>query len=189
MCNPASFVVTKDSVLFSKFSDSHEVILEENNLRDDSLNPAFVRVEITPPRRDFSRPFSEWRYITDQDLIPDWYSRGEAEAACRARLSAWARHHLKVVGQGVFGDGVTKGLVAYNGDLDLRGADIRILPDGLTVEGHLILTRTRIEKLPNNLTVGGELSISYTGITEIPRDLTVRGGICAFGIYMTNSGR
>jgi len=182
MCEPASFIVTRHDVLYSRVSDHHDIILAEHDIRDDSLNPAFVRVEVTPPRMDFLLPFDEWEFRTDQDLLPDWYSRGEAEAACRRQLPAWAEHHLKVVGQGVFGDGLTKDLIAYDGNLGLRWTRIRRLPDGLTVEGDLDLGYTKIEKLPNDLTVGRNLNIYYTKIDEFPENLKVGGDLNAWGV-------
>jgi len=182
MCKPASFIVTRHQALFSRVSDHHDIILFEHGLRDDSFTPQFVRVEITPPDLDFSRPFSAWKFKTDQDLLPDWYDPEEAEAACRRRLPLWVRHHLEILGQGVFGDGVTRDLIAYNGNLNLRGTSIRRLPDNLTVEGKLHLHYSKIEELPTNLTVGCDLNISHTGITEIPRGLTVGGNFYAFGV-------
>jgi len=182
MCNPASFILTKDNVLFSRTSDSHDVIIADNYFRDDFFTPQFVRVEVTPPDRDFSRPFHEWRFRTDQDLLPDWYDPEEAEAACRRRLPLWARWHLKIIGQGVFGDGVTRDLIAYNGSLDLCETNIKYLPDDLIIEGDLYLEYSRIKKLPNNLTVGYTLNISYTWVTEIPEGLKVGGSLFASGI-------
>ena len=52
------------------------------------------------------------------------------------------------------------------GFLDLRGAQITTLPDGLTVGGYLDLEGTQITTLPDNLTVGGYLDFRDTRITN-----------------------
>ena len=49
MCTPASFVLTKDRVFWSKKSDSHEDIIEEYKLNPDGIRgPNIVRVKISP---------------------------------------------------------------------------------------------------------------------------------------------
>lgn len=64
-----------------------------------------------------------------------------------------------------------------NGDLDLSGTSITVLPDNLTVNGFLDLSNTPITKLPDNLTVDGWLNLSDTPITELPENLTVGGSL------------
>ena len=48
---------------------------------------------------------------------------------------------------------VVKGL-HYKDDLDLRGTNITMLPDNLTVRGYLDLRFSKINSLPDGLTVG-----------------------------------
>jgi hypothetical protein len=93
MCEPASFVVTKKRVFWSKRSDSHEDIVDEFKLkeRDARKNYTFVRVEIVPPNRDYSLPFSKWIYKLDQDLKPDWYDAKDVEKRCRMHLKDWRK--------------------------------------------------------------------------------------------------
>lgn len=62
-----------------------------------------------------------------------------------------------------------------NGDLDLSGTSIKMLPDNLTVNGFLDLSNTPITALPDNLTVGGSLFLSNTPITALPDNLTIGG--------------
>jgi hypothetical protein len=100
MCTPASFIVIKDPVsqqltaLWSAQSDSHEVILRENNIDDTSDNPQFVRCEVTPPSFDYALPLNEWQYQRDQDILPVWYDAADVEAACRAALPLWAASNV-----------------------------------------------------------------------------------------------
>lgn len=71
MCQPASFIVTRENVLFSLWTDSHAEMLEEFRINDNSQyrTPEIVKVEITPPSinytngyriYNFSAPFEEW---------------------------------------------------------------------------------------------------------------------------------
>ena len=50
------------------------------------------------------------------------------------------------------------------GDLDLRNASIRKLPDNLTVEGYVNLSYSAIGSLPDNLTVENVYYLSDTPI-------------------------
>lgn len=64
-------------------------------------------------------------------------------------------------------------LTYVTGGLDLRGAWITALPEGLTVEGGLDLSHTSITALPDGLTkVMGRLDLSGTPITSLPDGLT-----------------
>ena len=82
MCQPASFIETKSKVFWSKFSDSHEDIIQEHKLHEGArIN--FVRIEITPPDMDFTKPISKWIYNVDQDITPDWFNKKTSEEKCR----------------------------------------------------------------------------------------------------------
>ena len=97
MCQPASFIVTKDNVFWKHGSNSHEQIMKENNLTDskDQRPPDFVRVEITPPNNDFVLPFEKWVYKVDQDMLPDWYVKDFDEERIRKELPKWYDSHIK----------------------------------------------------------------------------------------------
>ena len=73
-----------------------------------------------------------------------------------------------------------------NGNLDLRGTNITVLPDNLTVGGNLDLSDTNITALPDNLTVGGWLDLRGTNITALPDNLTVGGNLDLIGTGITN---
>jgi len=94
MCKMASFIVTRNSVLFSEDFDSHEKILEENNIPDKSSSPDFVRVEICPAEERYDSNFGAWVFSVDQDILPEWFSKKEAEIAVREALPLWAKHHI-----------------------------------------------------------------------------------------------
>jgi len=106
MCNPASFVIVKESgglrVLWDKtISESHEDIishfsLSEQNVRGDFT---FMRVEIVPPDGDFTAPLDAWVFHRDQDVLPVWWDAAAAERAVRAELPAWLAAKAILPGQ------------------------------------------------------------------------------------------
>jgi phage gp45-like len=103
MCRPASFVVTKKAVYWSKKSDSHEEIIREYNLealdKDPIRGSNLVRVEIIPPNEtDFETPLDKWRFHTDQLVTPDWYVAESAEKECRVALEQWAKAKVFTTG-------------------------------------------------------------------------------------------
>ena len=99
MCKPASFVVTKNKVFWSKNSDSHEDIIQENKLVESVAgNYTFVRVEITPQDGDLSSNTRYWKYKLDQDIVPDWYDVTDVEKRVRIALKKWKK--AKVITKG-----------------------------------------------------------------------------------------
>ena len=92
MCEPASFVVTKDKVFWSKKTDSHEEIIAEFGLVAELTGRILlVRCEVTPPDGDFNADPAAWMYKTDQagDRLPDWFDQAEVAGRCRSALPAW----------------------------------------------------------------------------------------------------
>jgi len=67
------------------------------------------------------------------------------------------------------------------GGLDLRGTQIKELPQGLKVDGYLYLNGTQIKELPQGLTVGGSLDLYGTQIKELPQGLKVGGDLDLYG--------
>ena len=95
MCRPASFVLTKDRVFWSKKSDSHEDIIEEFELHSDGvLGLNIVRVEVT--HRDMRTPLSEWKFEVVQDELPPWHDPDVDESRARTALIEWAAHKLVI---------------------------------------------------------------------------------------------
>ena len=117
MCEPASFVVTKKQVFWSENGDSHELIIEENNLKEMDIRkkPTFVRVEIVPPNRDYRLPFKKWAYKLDQDIKPDWYDEKDVESRCRAVLKKWLKSNVILPNQKV--KSINKYIVAVYGSI------------------------------------------------------------------------
>ena len=130
MCQFASFVLTKDRVFWSNETDSHESIIEENNLHaDGACGPNILRVELTPPIEGDLADFSKWQYRIDQDVTPDWAPRCDAatmdEVERRARVALKQRFLKRII---------------VPGSLYLGGCTgLKALPDNLKVGGSLYL--------------------------------------------------
>ena len=79
MCSFFSCIVTETGDCFySSMTDSHDEILRENKIVDDTSDPekmAFARIEITPPDGDVFRPVKEWTLRIDQSITPKWWSK------------------------------------------------------------------------------------------------------------------
>jgi hypothetical protein len=101
MCRPASFVVTKTKVFWSLNDESHETIIEENNLKESDIrgNSTFVRVEVVPSDNNYTLPFSKWKYCLDQDNVPKWYDEKKVEKRCRAKLKEWRKAKIVMPGE------------------------------------------------------------------------------------------
>jgi hypothetical protein len=90
VCKLASFVVTRERVLWHPESDSHEQIIEKYGL-DDKKKSDFVRVELVPPNNDYLKPLNSWVYQVNQDNVPSWYNTKESEIATRHELDRWRK--------------------------------------------------------------------------------------------------
>ena len=89
MCKFHSGIVTykNRSVITDLDKDSHTGLLEIGGLKDTSINPNFVRVEILPTDGDiFNHKLSNWKLHVDQDLIPDWFDKEKAEKLMKISL-------------------------------------------------------------------------------------------------------
>lgn len=94
MCQFKSALILKDRVFVPDY-DSHEDMIRELHLNDDTDTPDFVRAELVPV--SFSHKdilaLSEWDYIVDQDYLPDWYVPSYDEQRVRAAISEWFDAH------------------------------------------------------------------------------------------------
>jgi hypothetical protein len=91
MCQMAAFILTSNSCLWDLNTDSHEDIIKKYNLNDKTTTPDFVRVELVPPNFNYSLPLKEWKFVVDQDYLPEWFNKEEAEKATRRELENWAQ--------------------------------------------------------------------------------------------------
>jgi len=147
MCSPASFVLTKNGLVFwSKANDSHLRIIKENKLCEHGvLGVNIVKIEITPPSdgRD-PRDFKNWDFRIDETYVPAWFDAKQAEALCRAELPEWGKHHILKTGHHII-EGERSVVVLPGSDvtLDVRGGVVHIFGRGnqtITVSGGLVQT-------------------------------------------------
>jgi hypothetical protein len=90
MCKPASFVLTKDRVFWSMYTDSHTEIIDEFGLHEDGARgPNVVKVEISPDNERLDSDPGMWVYKLDQDRTPEWYDAGNCVRRARAALIEW----------------------------------------------------------------------------------------------------
>ena len=94
MCNMASFVVTKDKVFWLPDNDSHEAIIKHYDLHEGAGRINFVRVEITPENNNYKLQHKRWIFNVDQQEVPDWFDKEEAEKRCRLELPKWYKAHV-----------------------------------------------------------------------------------------------
>jgi hypothetical protein len=106
MCNPASFIVVKENgglrcLWHPDVSDSHEDIIDFYKLKEINVREeiTLVRVEITPPKSDYTLPLGKWEYELDQDILPSWYDEAKVEAECRLELVAWLAAKVVLPGE------------------------------------------------------------------------------------------
>ena len=153
MCEPASFVIVRENgglrVLWDAcISESHEDIIDHFGLTETNVRgeTTLVRVEITPPLKDFAKPLSEWRFRLDQDIAPPWYDPEEAERCARAELPKWLA--AKVVLPGQLVDAITgcRYIVAV-----CDSATVENVCDNATVES--VWDNATVESVWDNATV------------------------------------
>lgn len=98
MCQPFSCLLLKDSVVTTP-DQKHESMIAKAGLKDDSREPDFVRVEITPPDHNYAAPVVAWVYRVDQDYLPEWYVKTYDEERARKALVAWHADNVQTEGE------------------------------------------------------------------------------------------
>lgn len=105
MCNFMSAVVLKGkNVLAPMYNQSHSRMIEKLGLEDDSFNArkVFVRAELRPYEGDLLSDVDKWRFVVDQDVVPDWYEAdpGKYEERVRTDVKEWvAKNIVEICGQ------------------------------------------------------------------------------------------
>ena len=97
MCQLKSGILLKDRVFIPDY-DSHEDMLGELKIKDTEENAKrlFVRAELIPPNDDVFTPVSEWKYMVDQDILPDWYVPEVYEKRMSDAVSEWAKKRIHI---------------------------------------------------------------------------------------------
>ncbi len=199
MCRPVSAVLTKDDALFGN-CHSHEEILSLHGIKDDAINPDFVRVELCPEGWDFTNPVKEWRYTVDQDYLPSWYVGDYDESRVRSAVVEWCNTHLHIgedvvlveVGAEILvdcnvtiPDSVTE--IGYYAFANCAGLKSVTIPDSVTEIGHSAFkgcTGLKSVTIPDSVTEIGYYAFAYcTGLKSvtIPNSVTSIGNSAFYG--------
>ena len=102
MCQFKSGIILKNKVVVAPiYNDSHSALLNQLGIEDDYENAArkFVRVELVPKNKNRAIDPKEWKYIVDQDVVPDWYSEdpGRYEGEFRAAVEEYVKEHIVIM--------------------------------------------------------------------------------------------
>ena len=99
MCKFASFVLTKDREFYIEGDDSHSSIISKFDLHEMGARGAnIVKVEITPTDKIKKWPsLKAWKFVIDQDILPDWHDAATTEKRTRAALMRRYKAGFKTV--------------------------------------------------------------------------------------------
>ena len=189
MCKFASFVLTKDKVLWVPDSDSHEKIISKHNLHADAAKGTnILRVEITPSdtQTEFT-DYASWVYRIDQDTRPSWFDAEYDEKRVREELIARAKSGFKLISARV-DDIIPAWLCPYlkkhHGTLrreprSLGSAKLDALAlqvgGNLEVGGSAKLDALALTKVGGNLAVGASAKLDALALTKVGGNLAVGG--------------
>lgn len=102
MCQFKSGIILKKKVVLAPVeNESHSALLKSLNIDDTHFNASkkFVRVELVPKDNNKATDVSEWKYIVDQDVTPDWYDEdpGRYEQEFRDAVKEWLKDRLVIM--------------------------------------------------------------------------------------------
>ena len=103
MCRFKSGIILKNKCVIAQGSnDSHSDLLEELGIKDDYIGmiKTFVRAELVPQSDEWwinpEEEPSKWRFVVDQDEVPEWFDREKYEAEFREYVCDWWKAHVLV---------------------------------------------------------------------------------------------
>lgn len=102
MCKYKSGIIFKDHVVLTPMTDeSHSALLQNMGIDDTLENAcrAFARVELVPKNGDRATDPKSWKFIVDQDILPDWYedSPEKYEQMFREKVEDWVHKNTVVM--------------------------------------------------------------------------------------------
>jgi hypothetical protein len=90
MCQVKSAIVLKDRIYMPLDENSHNKMLEDLKIKDNSRTPNFVRIEYVPKDGDvFNHKPENWQLNVDQDYLPDWFVKEETEEQMKKKIHEW----------------------------------------------------------------------------------------------------
>ena len=103
MCHFKSGIILKNKCVIAQGSnDSHSDLLQELGIKDDyiGMTKTFVRAELIPDNNEWwinpaEKP-GKWKFIVDQDEVPEWFDEEKYEDEFREYVCDWWRAHVLV---------------------------------------------------------------------------------------------
>ena len=104
MCNFLSGVIfEKEIYIAPMYNQSHSVLLRKLNVRDSFIVKAnFVKVELLPFQNNLLSDIDKWKFVVDQDIVPEWYEeeRDKYESDFRSVAKRWMKQNVvEICGQ------------------------------------------------------------------------------------------
>ena len=103
MCRFKSGVILKNKCVIAQGdNDSHSDLLEELGIKDDYIGArkTFVRAELIPENDEWwinpAEEPNKWKFIVDQDVVPEWFDKEKYEAEFREYVCDWWKDHVLV---------------------------------------------------------------------------------------------
>ena len=103
MCKFKSGIILKNKCAIAQGdNDSHSALLDELGIKDDyiGMTKTFVRAELVPQNDEWwvnpAEEPSRWKFIVDQDQVPEWFDKEKYEAEFREYVCDWWKSHVLV---------------------------------------------------------------------------------------------
>ena len=85
MCNFLSAITLKDGSIRIGPTDSHSAIIDFHKIQETGIRGIqLVKLELVP--KNIKDPISKWKFIVDQDLIPEWFDKEKVETRFRKMM-------------------------------------------------------------------------------------------------------
>ena len=102
MCQFKSGIIFKNRIVLApEGNESHSDLLEFLNIEDSTSNAMtkFVRAELLPKDGNKAADISEWKFVVDQDITPDWFNleRDKYEEEFRDKVKEYMKDRITVI--------------------------------------------------------------------------------------------
>lgn len=99
MCRFKSGIILKNRIVVAPGeNDSHSDLLESIGVKDDYIGAykTFVRAELIPEDGEWWTDPEGWKFVVDQDILPDWFDKKEYEKLFRESVKDWWKKHVLI---------------------------------------------------------------------------------------------
>ena len=94
----SGIILRNKCIIVQDDNESHTELLKNLKIDDtyENATRTFVRAELVPPDSEWWTDPSTWKFIVDQDILPDWFEDDEKryEFEFREEVSDWATEHI-----------------------------------------------------------------------------------------------